>query len=283
MSYDRFSAPHRKRVFTALEHRQPDRAPLFYRDIPEVEERLLNDLQLSNREQLFEFFEIDFRWVAPEYIGPPLKDYEKETVKDIWGVEYKYTRFDEKSGYWEPDGNPLEKCEEPGDLEYYTWPKVEWFDFFRIGDDFGGQNGLLFSPYTWRKMLKPALHRLSKIAHSYDAYYYHHSCGSVRELIPDFIEIGIDVLDPVQVRAAGMNPSELKYEYGEKISFSGGIDEQVLLREGSPADVRRGVRELIDAMGRDGGFFIGPTHNFQVDIPTGNIVAMYEEARTYKI
>ena len=79
-----------------------------------------------------------------------------------------------------------------------------------------------------------------------------------------------------------MEPGRLKRDFGASICFSGGMDEQVLLREGSPDDVRRGVRSLLDSMAVGGGFFIGPTHNFQVDIPTANIVALYDEARIWR-
>jgi uroporphyrinogen decarboxylase len=84
----------------------------------------------------------------------------------------------------------------------------------------------------------------------------------------------------LQVKATGMVPAELKAEFGDRLCFSGGVDEQELLPAGSPEDVRRGVRELIDVMSPGGGFFLGPTHNLQPDIPTENIVAMYEEAVT---
>jgi uroporphyrinogen-III decarboxylase len=103
----------------------------------------------------------------------------------------------------------------------------------------------------------------------------------VRALIPAFIEAGVDVLDPVQVKAAGMVPAELKAEFGDRLCFSGGVDEQELLPRGTPAEVCQSVRELLDVMAAGGGYFVGPTHNFQADIPTRNIVAMYEAARNW--
>ncbi|MCX5637996.1 MAG: uroporphyrinogen-III decarboxylase, partial [Planctomycetota bacterium] len=154
-------------------------------------------------------------------------------------------------------------------------------DFFRIGDDFGTQNSLVMSPRMFRDIIKPALKAMADTAKKYGAYYYHHSCGAVRELIPDLIETGVDVLDPIQVQAAGMVPTELKAEFGQKICFSGGVDEQRLLPNGSPEDVRKGVFQLLEDMARGGGFFIGPTHNFQADIPTANILAMYDAARQW--
>jgi len=350
----------RERVMLALRHKEPDRVPLFYRDVPEIEERLLKDLNLKDREELLTYLSIDFRWVGPKYIGPPLEDKDGVHKLDIWGVKYKYMHINEKAGYWETISNPLKDINDPKILEEYSWPKLEWFDFshlkkevdgykdyaimtspgfsspgilqypiqnllgvekafvdmyinpkffdaltqhvldfrlpfiermllaageridfFRIGDDYGGQNNLLLSPELWRKRVKPALRSMADIAKKHRAYYYQHSCGSIRPLIPDFIEMGLDVLDPIQVAAKDMNPAELKKEFGCKLCFSGGVDEQNLLRTGSTDDVRNYVKKLLDIMAPGGGFFIGPTHNFQVDISTSNIVAMYEAARDW--
>jgi hypothetical protein len=96
----------RQRVLTAMQHEEPDRVPLFYRDVPEVRERLLKDLQLKSFDDLLEYFEIDFRWVEPEYIGPPLEDRETGIRRDIWGIEYKYVPFNETVGYWEAFNRP---------------------------------------------------------------------------------------------------------------------------------------------------------------------------------
>ena len=155
-------------------------------------------------------------------------------------------------------------------------PDGRGIDFFRIGDDFGTQQSLVMSPAMWREFIAPGLKAMADTARQHGAHYYQHSCGAVRALIPDFIDIGVEVLDPVQVTAAGMVPAELKTEFGDRLCFSGGVDEMHLLREGTADDVRRAVVELLDAMAPGGGFFLGPTHNFQVDIPTENIVAMYE-------
>jgi uroporphyrinogen decarboxylase len=91
----------------------------------------------------------------------------------------------------------------------------------------------------------------------------------------------VDVLDPVQVKATGMVPSELKAEFGDRLCFSGGVDEQELLPTGTPQDVRQAVFKLLDDMAVGGGFFLGPTHNFQADIPTENIIAMYKAAKEW--
>jgi uroporphyrinogen-III decarboxylase len=155
-------------------------------------------------------------------------------------------------------------------------------DFFRIGDDFGTQKGLLIGAAQWREFFQPALEALAQTAHRHGARLYLHSCGSVRALIPDFIASGVDVLDPLQVQAAGMNPAELKAEFGRRLCFSGGVDEQELLPRGTPSRIQVEVKRLLDIMAREGGFFLGPTHNFQDDIPTPNITAMYAAAKQWR-
>ena len=100
----------RERVHSALNHEQPDRVPFLYRDVPEVSERLIRDLGLKNREELLRFLDIDFRWIEPRYVGPPLDDPENNIRRDIWGVEHKHIRFNENivaihqaAKEWSPD------------------------------------------------------------------------------------------------------------------------------------------------------------------------------------
>lgn len=148
-------------------------------------------------------------------------------------------------------------------------------DFFRLGDDFGTQSGLLMDIGMWEEFIQPAFKKMNAVAQKYGAHYYQHSCGSIRDLIPSFIETCVEILDPIQVKATGMVPAELKAGFGDKLCFSGGVDEQELLPHGTPEEVKREVNNLLDDMARGGGFFMGPTHNFQDDIPTANILAMY--------
>jgi uroporphyrinogen decarboxylase len=168
-----------------------------------------------------------------------------------------------------------------GFIERFYDVAGDQIDFFRIGDDYGTQRGLLFGKPQWHEFIRPTLAAMSRIPKQHGSYYYHHSCGAVRDLIPELMAVGVDVLDPVQVKAAGMVPAELKAEFGSRLCFSGGVDEQELLPRGTPEQVAQGVRELIDVMAPGGGYFLGPTHNFQADIPTANILAMYEAALEY--
>jgi len=151
-------------------------------------------------------------------------------------------------------------------------------DILYVTDDYGWQKGLLMSPQTWRAFIAGNLKRIVDVAHAYGAKLMLHSCGSVRDLIPDLIAVGVDCLDPVQTQARGMAPAELKAAYGDQISFHGAVDTQTTLPFGTPDDVRREVQERIAVMGAGGGYILAPTHNIQPDTPIENVLALYEAA-----
>ena len=150
------------------------------------------------------------------------------------------------------------------------------FQLYCEWSDYGTQGGLLISPAMWREFAGPYLKRLVDLCHSAGVAFMLHSCGAVRELIPDFIRIGVDVLDPVQTMAAGMEPAALKRDFGERIAFHGGLDTQSTLPFGGPEEVRAEVRQRTATLGRAGGYIIAPSHNIQPDTPVENILAMYE-------
>ncbi len=152
-------------------------------------------------------------------------------------------------------------------------------DIFMIGDDMGTQQGLLVSPRIFREYIKPYLTRHVELAKHHDLKVMLHSCGAIRKLIPDFIEMGIDILNPIQVRARDINPSELKQEFGDRLSFHGSVDIQWTLPKGTPDDVRAEVRQRIQTLGRKGGLILCSTHNIQADTPLENILAMYDEVK----
>jgi uroporphyrinogen decarboxylase len=151
-------------------------------------------------------------------------------------------------------------------------------DMIEYNDDVGGQNGLLISPSMWRAFLKPRMAAIIQMCKSYGVRVRYHSCGGIRPIIPDLIEVGVDVLNPVQTHAAGMEPMALKRDFGAHLTFDGGVDTQRLLPMSSAAQVSGAVRCLIDTLGRDGGYILAPSHALQADVPLGNVVAMYETA-----
>ena len=152
-------------------------------------------------------------------------------------------------------------------------------DLLYVTDDYGSQKGLLMSPTIWRQFIAGNLKRLADVAHAHGARFMLHSCGGVRDLIPDLIAVGVDVLDPIQTQARGMDPAALKTGYGHALSFHGAIDTQTTLPFGTPTDVRREVRDRIAVLGAGGGYILAPTHNVQPDTPLENILALYDAAR----
>ncbi len=154
-------------------------------------------------------------------------------------------------------------------------------DIAFTGDDPAGQSGMLFSPDVWRRFFKPAWARLFSTAKSRGVKVMHHICGSPVSIIPDLIDIGMDIMMPLQLGAGDMDPDSLKREYGQDITFWGGVNTQHLMPYGRPDDVRAEVRRLIDILGHEGGFILSSSHDLMDDVPVENIVAMYDEAISY--
>jgi uroporphyrinogen decarboxylase len=147
-------------------------------------------------------------------------------------------------------------------------------DMLWLGDDVGGQSGMIISPAAWRRHLKPRLARLiaETKARRPGLVVAYHSDGDITPIIPELIEIGLDVLNPIQ--PACMDPADLKRRYGGQLSFWGTIDEQHTLPFGTPADVRTEALRRIDTVGHDGGLILGPTHHVQLDTPMENLWAL---------
>ena len=154
-------------------------------------------------------------------------------------------------------------------------------DIFFMGDDFASQNGMLMSLEDWRKYLKPGFRAYIDLAHRYDLKVMHHTCGAVYELIPDFIDCGLDILQSLQPGAKGMDLKKIKHEYGKYICFQGGIDIQKTMPHGTPDDVKNEVRDRIRTLGEGGGYILGTAHNMLPDVPVENALAYFEAARTY--
>ncbi len=150
-------------------------------------------------------------------------------------------------------------------------------DIFFMGDDYGGQTGPLISPGMFRRFIKPHLSRLFAQAREFGIKVMLHSCGSVHAFIPDLLEIGMEVLDPVQVRAQDMSAEKLAADFGADLCLHGSIDTQQTLPFGSPDDVRAEVRSRLELFA-DGGFICAPSQEFMEDVPTENVLAMYEAA-----
>lgn len=152
-----------------------------------------------------------------------------------------------------------------------------FIEMYGMWDDVAMQTGLIMHPDVWREYYKPWYRRIIDEAKKYNLLVMFHCCGSCVEIIPDFIEIGVDILDPVQTSARGMDLERLKKEFGKDITFHGGLDIQQLLVHGTPDEVRAEVRRINRLFRDDGGILFGPAHYITCDTPRENIFAIYDE------
>jgi len=149
-------------------------------------------------------------------------------------------------------------------------------DVWFFGNDFGSQKGLLLSPDMWYEFFFDNIKKLTSLAHSYGLKVMMHSCGSISEIIPYLIDAGVDILDPIQVTARGMEPEVLGQKFGGRIVFHGGIDTQQVLPNAEPEEVKKHVMHVVEALNCKGGYIFAPSQILGADIPVENIIAMYE-------
>ncbi|MCX6080573.1 MAG: hypothetical protein NTW32_13655 [Chloroflexi bacterium] len=149
-------------------------------------------------------------------------------------------------------------------------------------DDVGAQNGLLISKNMWRRFIKPFHQRIIDVARQAGKQVMYHCDGAILSLIPELIEMGVDVLDPIQPTAKDMVPEKLKAEFRERLSYHGGVDIVGTLPLGSPDDVRNEVRQRVQLMGENGGYILSSSHHIQSDTPLENVLAMYETGLRYR-
>ena len=239
-----------------------------------------------------------YQFPKPEWFDP---DFTKEDIE----VSQKYAAI---GGMWAPfwhDAIDLFSIEKMF-VELYTNPSLimevvdrcfnlhyevtekcfrnnsRYIDVFFFANDYGTSNCLIIDPQLWRKYFKPYQKKLADLGHRYGIKVAMHSCGDIHEIIPDLIDIGIEILNPIQVSVPNMDPATLKKEYGQDLIFFGAIDYNELLNFGTPDEVRKGVRSIIDILGHDGKYIVAPSHDLMMEeVPPENIVAMYEEAREY--
>jgi uroporphyrinogen decarboxylase len=164
-------------------------------------------------------------------------------------------------------------CDEVGDL----------VDVVMIGDDLAGQSGPLFRPDLYRRVVQPRQKRLVQYIRSRTkAKIWYHTCGACAAFIPDLLDNGIDILNPVQISAAGMDPASLKARFGDRLAFWGGaIDAQHVLPIATPETVREHVRRNLEIWKPHGGYVFNNVHNIQAGVPPENIVALYDAAYAY--
>lgn len=169
--------------------------------------------------------------------------------------------------------------------EFYTVTLEAVGDLIQVieyADDFGMQTGLQMSPDLYRKYFKPRHKEVWDHIHNLtDAKLYLHSCGAISELLPDWIEIGLDIIESLQPRATGMEPEKIKREFGGKIVLWGGLDVQHVLPYGTPEQVDAEVKRVMEAYAPGGGYVFSPAHVIQPDVPIENIFAMWKAVEKY--
>jgi uroporphyrinogen decarboxylase len=150
-------------------------------------------------------------------------------------------------------------------------------DAIGLFNDLGTQDGLMISPTLYRRFFKDRQRELIAMIHGFGVKVFYHSCGDIKPIIEDLIEIGVDILDPLQLKAMRLTPAELGAQVNGRITLHGGLDTQDLLVNGGPDQVKQAVRELKSELGREGRYILSCSHYLQVDVPFPNIEALVSE------
>jgi len=348
----------RERVIKTYNFELPDKIPVdFCADTP-VYDALIARVGVKDQLSLMEYFNIDFRWARPGWVGPMLKT-SNGRITDYFGIPREGVDF----GY--ATTRPLADVKTTREVEDYInnknnlWPRAEYYDFevfleeakrfrdegyavyggqwgwffsaacdlvgmdkffimmfdlpevaFKImemlsdtfmecneimfhkakgyidiyftGDDYGQQCGPLVSPELWRKLIKPHAKKLFNHAKKFNLFIDQHSCGSITYILDDLIEIGLNSIEPVQVRAHDMEFKSLVDRYAGRVVLHGSIDTQQTLTFGSTEDVRKEVISRIELFKNKGGFILAPSQHFLTDIPLENILTMYKTAEEFR-
>jgi len=164
-------------------------------------------------------------------------------------------------------------------LEQVMQAAGDRLDVVQYNDDLGTQQSLMVSPEMFREFLLPRYRRMFSVPLRYGVPVFMHCCGAIRSVIPDLIDAGVSILNPVQVGAVGMEPAGLKRDFGERLTFCGGIDVQSTLPFGTPEDVRQEVVDRVAVLGKGGGYILDSTNFIQPDTSPENVVAMFEAGR----
>jgi uroporphyrinogen decarboxylase len=209
-------------------------------------------------------------YMAPFYFHNLLRGLEQSLIDPLLDPEFTHYLVGRISDFfYDQHRRMFEACE-------------GLIDVAQVTDDLGSQTGPLISLELYKEFYAPHHKRFIDLCHEFGIKVFHHDDGSCRPFLPLLVEMGIDILNPVQWLCPGMDMKELKAEFGKKICFHGAIENQRILPFGTPEEVRAEVRHCIDALASDGtGYILAPCHNLQVVTPVENIIAMYDEAWKY--
>jgi len=209
-------------------------------------------------------------YMAPFYFHNLLRGLEQSLIDPLLDPEFTHLLVGRISDFfYDHHRRMFEACE-------------GLIDVAEVTDDLGSQTGPLISLELYRKFYAPHHKRFIDLCHEFRIKVFHHDDGSCRRFLPLLVEMGIDILNPIQWICPGMDMRELKAEFGDRVCFHGAIENQRILPFGTPEEVRAEVRHCIDTLASNGtGYIIAPCHNLQVNTPVENIIAMYDEAWKY--
>jgi len=209
-------------------------------------------------------------YMAPFYFHNILRGLEQSLVDPLLDPEFTHALVGRISDFFhEHHRRMFEACD-------------GLIDVAQVTDDLGSQTGPLIGLELYREFYAPHHKRFIDLCHEFGIKVFHHDDGSCRPFLPLLVEMGIDILNPIQWTCPGMDMGELKAEFGDRICFHGAVENQRILPFGSPEEVRAEVRHCIDSLaGNRTGYILAPCHNLQVNTPVANIVAMYDEAWEY--
>lgn len=154
-------------------------------------------------------------------------------------------------------------------------------DLLRVCDDYGTQRGCLFSRKMFEDFFAKNTRRFADLAHKHNCYFLQHSCGAIRDILPNLVDCGVDVVEPVQ-KVVGMEVDGLKRDFGDKLCFQGGVDTQGVLPFGTPEEVRAETCRIIRALHKNGGYILAPSQDFEGDVPIENILALYDARKDFE-
>jgi len=288
----------RERIINILNRKPVDRFPVDIWHVPEITADLYEHFNVHNDIDLYKKMGVDkWMWIGVPYTGN-LPELEGEAVMATqWGVQMrtvksgKATYHEEKSMMdlvLEPEflNAALDKIEsiQTEIMKRFFEKAADYVDAVFISDDMGSQNSLLFSPVTWDEIFRPRMKRWCDFLHSYGIKVFFHSDGACEPLIPKLIDVGIDVLNPIQHICPGMDMAELKEKYGKDLIFHGAVDTQDVLPFRGPEEVKKETLDCLQKLGKGGeGFICCSCHNIQAGTPIENILAMVDTVKSYKI
>ena len=313
---ERITMTRRDLVKAAINHQNTDRVPYCMTFTPGGEERLKeligprSALEYTDNDIIqvnvpwWNWHELGPEWQAPDPPATPptvvgrgsyeeffdfvkrLRDNsDKYILAMIYGSHFEKAYFTrgienflaDMAGFPDFARNLLNRIIEKNMVMLENFLYAPEIDGVLLGSDWGSQQDLLMSPNVWQDMIRPGEQREYDLVHSYGKDVWVHSCGCVDRIIPSLIEMGLDVLNPVQPEA--MDLATLKKNYGDSLTFWGGISTQQVLPFGTPDEVKREVRRVRNLMAQNGGYVLAPSQEIQEDVPAENIVALIEAAR----